>query len=156
MGKILLAVRIRGGVNAPTRYEDTLRMLRMERNNTATLLDDRPEYLGMLQKAKDYITWGEPTIETIRLVLKSRGRVTGDKAIDQDLLKALGYESIEALALALHSGETELHRLEGVKPFFRLSPPSKGFKRSVKRPYKNDGELGYRGEAINELIKKMC
>jgi large subunit ribosomal protein L30 len=37
-----------------------------------------------------------------------------------------------------------------------MHPPKKGFKRTVKRPYRDRGELGYRGEAINELIKRMC
>jgi hypothetical protein len=26
----------------------------------------------------------------------------------------------------------------------------------VKRPYRSKGELGYRGEDINELAKRMC
>ncbi len=156
MGKCLLAIRIRGGVNVPTRDEDNLRMLRMDRNNSATLLDDRPEYLGMLQNAKDYVTWGEPNVQTVRLILEKRGRVSGDKPINQDALRAIGYESFEALASALHTGEAELNKIEGVKPFFRLHPPSKGFKQSVKRPYRSAGELGYRGEAINELAKRMC
>jgi large subunit ribosomal protein L30 len=156
MGKCLLAIRIRGGVNIPTRDEDNLRMLRMDRNNTATLLDDRPEYLGMLQRAKDCVTWGEPDVGTVRLILEKRGRIPGNKPLDQDTLGAMGYESIEALASALHAGEAELHKIEGVKPFFRLHPPSKGFKRSVKHPYRSAGELGYRGEAINELAKRMC
>jgi hypothetical protein len=26
----------------------------------------------------------------------------------------------------------------------------------VKRPYRSKGELGYRGEAINELAIRMC
>jgi len=154
--RCLLAIRIRGGVNASVRVEDTLRMLRMERNMAATLLDDRPDYTGMLQKAKDRITWGEPTAETIRLLLEKRGRVPGDGPIDAETLSALGYESHDALAAALHACQVEIHRLDGVKPFFRLHPPSKGFKRTVKRPYRARGELGYRGEAINDLAKRMC
>lgn len=154
--KCLLAIRIRGGVNASVKVEDTLRMLRMDRNNTSTLLDDRPEYLGMLQRAKDYITWGEPTAETVRLVLEKRGRAEGDARIDSKVLEALGYSSVDELASGIMSGETEFHKLEGVKPFFRLHPPNKGFKRSVKRPYRSRGELGYRGESINELAKRMC
>lgn len=156
MGKCLLAIRIRGGVNASHRVEDTLRMLRMDRNNTATLLDDRPEYLGMLQRAKDYITWGEPTVETVQLILERRGRVLGDRPVSTEALSGLGYETLDKLAEALHGGEAEIQKLEGLKPFFRLHPPSKGFKRTVKRPYRSKGELGYRGEAINELAKRMC
>lgn len=156
MGRCLLAIRIRGGLNAPAFVEDTLKMLRMGRNNSATLLDDRPEYLGMLQKAKDYITWGEPTLETVRLLLEKRGRAFGDGPIGDGILEGLGHETIDDLALKLHSGEVAINELEGIKPFFRLHPPSKGFKRSIKRPYGSRGELGYRGEAINDLAKRMC
>ena len=154
--KCLVAIRIRGGVNASARVEDTLRMLRVDRNNTATLLDDRPEFLGMLQRAKDYITWGEPTKETILLMLEKRGRADGDAPITSEALKDLGYSSMDDLATAIISGEAEFHKLDGVKPFFRLHPPRKGFKRSVKRPYGSKGELGYRGESINELARRMC
>ena len=152
----LLAIRIRGGVNAPVRVKDTLRMLRMERNNTATLLDDRPNYLGMLQKAKDWITWGEPTLETIRLLLEKRGKAIGGRQIDAETLTALGYEDLDELAAVLHACKIEFNKLDGVKLFFRLHPPSKGFKRTVKRPYRAHGELGYRGDAINDLARRMC
>jgi len=154
--RCLLAIRIRGGVNASVRVEDTLRMLRMDRNNTSTLLDDRPDYQGMLQKAKDWITWGEPTVETIRLLLEKRGRTPGGRRVDEETLKTLGYEDFNNLASDLQSCQVALNGLDGVKPFFRLHPPSKGFKRTVKRPWGARGELGYRGEAINDLAKRMC
>ncbi|TRO48355.1 50S ribosomal protein L30, partial [Candidatus Bathyarchaeota archaeon] len=128
--KCLLAIRIRGGVNASHRQEDTLRMLRIDRNNTATLLDDRAEYAGMLQHAKDYITWGEPNLETVSLLLKKRGRRVGDHPIEEGSLGGLGYDSFDSLAKAILEGEADFSKLEGIKPFFRLHPPSKGFKRS--------------------------
>jgi large subunit ribosomal protein L30 len=140
----------------PTRVKDTLKMLRMDRNNFSTLLDDRPEYTGMLQRAKDYITWGEPTAETVRLLIEKRGRIEGDRPIDLEALKVLGYSSIDELTSVIINKGIELHKLEGIKPFFRLRPPRKGFKYSVKRPYGSKGELGYRGESINELAKRMC
>lgn len=154
--KCILVIRIRGGVNVSHKNEDTLRMIRVDRNNFATLLDDRPEYKGMLQRVKDYVTWGEPTVDTIKHLLEKRGKLYGDKPINEEALKALGYDSIEALASALSSVEAQYHKLEGIKPFFRLSPPSKGFKNTVKRAYTNKGELGYRGDAINELAYKMA
>jgi large subunit ribosomal protein L30 len=154
--KSLLAIRIRGGVNCPKRVEDTLRMLRVDRNNYATLLDDRLDYQGMLQKAKDYITWGEPDAETIRIMLETRGEAPGGVKLTDEYVKGLGYEGLGQLAEKLHGCELDVNKLEGVKPFFRLHPPKKGYKRSVKRPYNNKGELGYRGEAINELARRMC
>jgi len=154
--KCILVIRIRGGVNATMRVEDTLKMLRLDRNMASTLLDDRPEYKGMLQHAKDYITWGEPTVETVRVLLEKRGKQVGDDPISEDTLKSLGYDSLDALASALCSGNVEFHKLEGVKPFFRLRPPKTGFKRTGQRPYRSWGALGPRGEAINELAKRMA
>jgi large subunit ribosomal protein L30 len=154
--KSILAIRIRGQINVPNRIKDTLKMLRIDRNNYASLLDDRPDYKGMLQKAKDYITWGEPSENTIKLILNKRAEIPGRKKLDETTVKALGFDSIEALAKALHKCEIDINKIKGLKPFFRMHPPKKGFKRSVKRPYNSKGELGYRGDAINELVKRMC
>ena len=41
----------------------------------------------------------------------------------------------------------------GLKPLFRLNPPSKGFK-ATRLGYPK-GDLGYRGGKINELLKRM-
>jgi large subunit ribosomal protein L30 len=153
--KIILAIRIRGGVNASKQVEDTMKMLRMLRNNSSTILDNEPTTLGMLQKAKDFITWGEPTKETIHLLLSKRGRTIGNGDITGEILN-LGFSNLLDLASAIHDGKVEFHKLKRVKPFFRLHPPKKGFKRSIKRPYRSKGELGYRGEAINELAKRMA
>jgi large subunit ribosomal protein L30 len=154
--KTIFVVRIRGGVDAQKTVEATLTMLRMERNNYATILKESPSYTGMLRKAKDYVTWGEPSVEIVKLLLETRGKLTGDEKMTDEALKGLGYESIEKLANAIVAGEVEFSQLNDVKPFFRMHPPKKGFKRTVKRPYKDHGELGYRGDAINELIKRMC
>ncbi len=154
--RTLFVVRIRGGVDAQKTVEATLTMLRMERNNYATILKESPSYTGMLRKVKDYVTWGEPTAETLKLLLEKRGKLVGDEKVTDDALKTLGYESVESLANTIATGGVEFSQLNGVKPFFRMHPPKKGFKKTVKRPYRDNGELGYRGEAINELIKRMC
>jgi large subunit ribosomal protein L30 len=154
--KTIFVVRIRGGVDAQKTVEATLTMLRMERNNYATILKGSPSYTGMLRKAKDYVTWGEPSVEIVKLLLETRGKLTGDEKMTDEALKGLGYESIEKLANAIVAGEVEFSQLNDIKPFFRMHPPKKGFKRTVKRPYKDHGELGHRGDAINELIKRMC
>ena len=154
--KTFFVVRIRGGIDAQKTVKATLTMLRMEKNNYATIIKDSPSYSGMLRKAKDYITWGEPTADVVKTLLEKRGKLTGDVKVTDEALKGLGYDSLDALANAIASGEVEFSQLNGIKPFFRMHPPKKGFKRTVKRPYNDHGELGYRGEAINELIKRMC
>lgn len=155
-GKCLLVIRIRGGVNAPRRVEDTLRMLRLNRNNTATIIDDRPEYRGMLQRVKDWVTWGEVRPETIKMLLERRGKTIGDHPIEAQTLEKLGFSSMRDLAEAIAEGKIQFRKLKEIKPFFRLHPPKGGFKKSIKRSYTDRGELGYRGEEINELAERMC
>jgi len=46
-----------------------------------------------------------------------------------------------------------LLKKKGDGPLFRLSPPTKGYK-SIKIHYPK-GALGYRGEAINTLLRRM-
>ena len=152
----LLAIRIRGQINVSKQEEDTLRMLRIDRNNYATIIDNRSSYLGMLNEAKDFITWGEPSVETISLLLKKRGRIQGNKRIEKQEISALGFNDFEDLAKSIYIGEKEIQKMKPLKPFFRLHPPRGGFKNSIKRPFRNRGELGYRGVKINDLAKKMC
>jgi len=154
--KSLLVIRIRGTINVSQRERDTMRFLRVDRNNYASIIDDRADYKGMLQKAKDWITWGEPDVETVKEMLEKRGRLPGDARLTEEHVKEFGFESFEDLATKLVNCEVGLHQIEGLKPFFRMHPPKKGFKKSVKRPYRSKGELGYRGEAINELARRMC
>ncbi|MFB0543528.1 MAG: 50S ribosomal protein L30 [Candidatus Bathyarchaeia archaeon] len=153
--RCLLAIRIRSEINATERVKDTLKMLRMGRNNYATLLDDRPSYLGMLRLVKDWVTWGEASYETILRLFKERGETPGRGRIDEETLKRLGYRSAEDLSKAIYNCEVEFPELKGIKPFFRLHPPKKGFKGKIKRPYGAGGEAGYRGEEINDLASKM-
>lgn len=153
--KCLVAVRIRGISDISQEIKDTLNMLRLNRNCHATLLDDRPAYKGMLQKSKDYLTWGEVSQENIALLLKKRGRLVGDKKLTDQYATELGYKSLDALAAAMFKLEIGCSDLPNVKPVFRLRPPKKGFKGKVRRSYAAGGELGYRGNAINDLLKRM-
>ena len=130
-------------------------MLYLNRNCHATLIDNRPSYLGMLRKAKDYITWGEASKESIALLLKERGRITGNKKLTNEHIQETGYKSLDDLAEAIHKTEVEYKNLPNIKPVLRLHPPKKGFKGKVKKSYAAGGATGYRGENINDLIKRM-
>jgi large subunit ribosomal protein L30 len=151
----LAVIRIRGGIKALGVANRTLKMLNLTRVNHCVLVDDDPSTLGMLQEAKDYITWGEIKPETLEHLLKKRGRLQGDKHLTDEIVKSgTEFSSIKELANAICDGKTELKVLPQLKKVFRLHPPRKGYK-STKRPFKDLGDLGYRGERINELILKM-
>jgi len=57
---------------------------------------------------------------------------------------------------SLIEGKSKISDVDGLKKFFKLHPPRGGFERmGIKKPYTVGGVLGYRGDKINLLIKKM-
>ena len=74
-------IRVRGIVNIRGEIKDTLNMLRLHRVNHCVLISETPEYKGMLQKVKDYVTWGEVDGAILTDILKTRGKLAGDKEI---------------------------------------------------------------------------
>ncbi len=148
-------IRVRGRTGVRKEIVDTLRMLRLTRVNHCVLIPDTPSYRGMLQKVKDYVTWGEINEETLARLIRYRGRLIGDKEItDEYIQESMGFETIEDLAKAIVEGKVLYKDIPNVKPVFRLHPPLKGWEKT-KRHYTEGGALGYRGDKINELILRM-
>ncbi len=141
-------IRIRGSVNVANEIEDTLKMLRLNRVNHCVVIPDNPNYMGMLQKARSYITWGEITQDTLERLVTKRGRLSKDERVPGKDAKGIARKILRNNTLKAPEGEKEW-----IKPVFRLSPPSKGY-RSVRRDFPR-GDLGNREEKINELIKRM-
>jgi len=153
--KCLAVIRIRGLIDVRGEIEDTLNMLRLNRNCHAVLIDDRPSYLGMLKKVENYVTWGEVSKDTIAMLLKKRGRTKGNGRLTDEYAKKVEYKSLDELAEAIWKLEVEYKNLPDIEPVFRLHPPRKGYKGGIKKSYRAGGSLGYRGEDINELLKRM-
>jgi large subunit ribosomal protein L30 len=153
--KRIAVVRIRGVISAQREARETLTLLRLDHTNHAILIDDRPSYKGMLQKINSYVTWGEITKETVAVMLEKRARLVGNKKLTGEYLEKIGFKTFEDLADAIVTGKVEHGKLPFITPIFKLHPPSKGYKGNVKKSFKAGGESGYRGEAINDLVKRM-
>ena len=162
--KLYAIIRIRGRVDVRPDVEYTLSLLRLHRKYRLVLYpSSTPGIEGMLRKVRDWVTWGEIDRETLVELLRTRGRVPGNKPLTDEYVKEkLGLSGIDELADKLLKGEIMLHKLYDrkrkiwvIKPVFRMHPPRGGFKGSIKKHYGAGGELGYRGPAINELIKRM-
>lgn len=147
-------IRIRGRTGIKRNIADNLDMLNLTRISHAVVIPDTPSYRGMLQKGKDYITWGEITEDTYKVLLSQRGRLPGNKRVtDEYVAENTDYATVDELAVALFNGETTLKEC-GLKPIFRLSPPKKGYE-GTKKTFVEGGSLGYRAENINDLLLKM-
>jgi large subunit ribosomal protein L30 len=153
--KCLVAVKVRGEISAQREAKETTAMLGLTHSNHAVILNSKPAFRGMLKRAQSYVTWGEASKETVALMLKKRGKLAGGKPLTDEAAQKLGYKSLDDLVDAVANCKTDYWKLEGVQKVFRLHPPKKGFKGKTKRSYNAGGEAGYRGEAINELVKRM-
>lgn len=154
----LVAVRLRGNAGVSKDLRATLNMLRLRRRHNAVVLYSKPDTLGMLRKVKDYITWGEADKTLLKALLAKRCRPLGTAELTAKYLKEkLEAPSIEKLAEMIERGEIPLAKLwaAGIPTVFHLHPPKGGFKRSLKRPIADGGELGYRGKEIASLVSKM-
>ncbi|RAH16697.1 MAG: 50S ribosomal protein L30 [Methanobacteriota archaeon] len=152
-----LVVRVRSDINVRHDIKKTMHSLNLTKVNHAVLVPNRPEIIGMLKKAKDYITWGEPSKDTIESLIRERGKMVGDIPITDDLVKEYSnFKGIKALADALVSGEAEIKSVENMKRVFRLHPPrgTKGWG-GIKRTFVTGGALGNRGTEINSLVERM-
>ncbi len=152
--ELLAVVRIRGTVDQPQDIKHALNLLNLTRPNHACVVPNDSTHNGMLQKLKDVVTWGEINKTTLTDLIKKRGRTKGNKKIDAKFLKEHKFESTTDFITAVFDGKADMRRIEGLKPLFRLHPPRKGFK-SVKNPITRGGDLGYRGEKINDLLNRM-
>lgn len=152
--KCLVVVKVRGDISAKREAKETLEMLHLGHTNHAAMIDNRPAFLGMLQRVQSYVTWGEVSKETVALMLKKRGKIVGGKALTEENVKDLGFQSIDEMAEALYSCKAEQWKI-GMQPLFKLHPPKRGYKGTTKKSFKAGGEAGYRGEAINALVKRM-
>jgi large subunit ribosomal protein L30 len=121
----IAVVRVRGVIGPYFDIRRTLELLKLHRKNCCTVLPNSPNMVGMLKVAKDYVTWGEIDDETYKLLVERRGQKD-----PKDPKKVLNT--------------------------FNLAPPRKGYgRKGIKQPFAASGALGYRGEKMNDLVKRM-
>ncbi|MBI4147284.1 uL30 family ribosomal protein [Candidatus Woesearchaeota archaeon] len=128
----LAVVLVRGMVKVVKPIKETLMMLNLNRKNHCVVIEDTPAYNGMLFKVKDYITWGEIDEATFAELVHKRGQLSDGRG-----------KSVE-----INGKKYKRH--------FALNPPLKGFgRKGIKTSFKVGGGLGYRGEKMNDLVKRM-
>ena len=116
----IAAIRIRGKINVRYDLESNLSLAGLKRKNSCIIVEANPVNMGMLKRAKDFITYGEISEETLKK-LKEKKKPSKEK-------------------------ENKL--------IYNLPNPKKGF-RAIKRGFNQGGDLGYRGDKINELLGRI-
>lgn len=150
----LAVLLVRGIINTHPDVRKTLDLLRLRKKNSCVVLDNNEINKGMLQKVKDYTTYGVVDEAFFKELLDKRGELIGQTKIS-DAKKV----DTAKLAKEYFSGAIKLNQFEEkymIKPFFRMAPPIGGFERKgIKMPFARGGVLGNRDEKMSELLKKM-
>jgi len=154
--KKIAVIRIRGSFGVRKEIKDTMNMLRLYNQNHCIIIDSSPNYIGMLKKIKDYVTWGEIDEKTFNELISRRGKIIANKSLTESYLKEKVKLSFEEFTKEFFNFKKNLKDIPGFKLYFKLKPPVKGFERKgIKVPYSMGGVLGYRKENINGLILRM-
>ena len=154
MAKAYLVIRIKGQADVPHWANTTLNLLKLEKKYRAIILPVKANTEGMLRKIQHFISWQEVDLPTTKELLDKKGRRAGYKKITAEDISEAGFKTIDELATSLSEGKTSMTKLKPLKPWFALSPPRKGFKRSTKRLYGQKGILGHNKE-LTTLVKRM-
>ncbi|MFB6193197.1 MAG: uL30 family ribosomal protein [Candidatus Nanohaloarchaea archaeon] len=70
---MIAAIRVRGDVDASDEASATLQNMNLERRNQCVVYEDTDSIQGMLNKAKDYITFGQVSDEALELLGERKG-----------------------------------------------------------------------------------
>ena len=141
MAKSFLVVRIKGQADCPYWATTTMTLLKLDKKYRATIIQNTDSALGMLRKIQHYVAWQEIDTETVKELLDKKARKSGYKKITNDDITSIGFKTIDELASSLADGKTTMSKLKPMKPWFALSPPRHGFKRSTKKLYGQKGLL---------------
>ncbi len=154
MAKAYLVIRIKGQPDVPYWANTTLRLLKLEKKYRAIILPVKENTDGMLKKIQHFVSWQEVDLPTTKELLDKKGRRSGYKKITTEDISEAGFKTIDELATSLSEGKTNMTKLKPLKPWFALSPPRQGFKRSTKRLYGQKGILGHNKE-LTTLVRRM-
>ncbi|MCI4353166.1 MAG: uL30 family ribosomal protein [Thermoplasmata archaeon] len=144
-----IVVRVRGGIHSRRDIRQALDELHLTRPNHATVIPEEPSFRGTLMATQGYVTWGEAEAETVSALLAARGQTRAGARLSAP---TAGTPPLANLVTAVLGNG--LARVKTLKPLVRLTPPKGGWK-STKKPFSLGGALGYRGRAINDLVRRM-
>ncbi len=141
-GAKIAVVRVRGLIGVRHDIDNTLKKLRLYKKNHCVVVPRTENYLGMVRKISDYVTWGDIDEKTYDALVEKRmeeytGRVSDRKG-------KINYNRFIDV------------NVKRIKKIFRLNSPKKGYgRKGVKISFTKGGALGYRGDKIKDLILRM-
>ena len=165
--KIVFVMRIRGLNDMHPKTKKVLQILRLRQIHNGVFLRVNKPVMNMLRIVEPYITYGYPSLKTVRELIYKRGygKVGAGKqriplTENQIIEKELGEKTegrIICIEDVIHEIYTAGPHFKQVSNFlwpFKLSAPLGGYTQK-RTHYIEGGEAGQREEAINALVRRM-
>lgn len=165
--KVAFVIRIAGINGLHPRTKKILQLLRLRQINNGVFVKLNKPMINMLRLVEPYITWGYPSVKSIKDLMYKRGYLKVGKqrlAITDNHLIETHLAQTKPECKHIVCIEDIIHEIATVGPAFKqvnnslypfkLSSPLGGLK-NKKRHFLDDGDFGCREDKINALIKKM-
>jgi len=162
--KLLFVVRIVGIIKMAPKPRKVLQLLRLRQLHNGVFLKVNKPILQMLKLVQPYVTYGYPTLKTVRELVYKRGFGKVNKQriplSDNEIIEGnLGKHDIHGMEDLIHEIFTVGPHFKQASNFlwpFKLSAPRGGFvcKRHGYGEMKG-GDWGNREENMNELVSRM-
>jgi len=162
--KLLFVTRIVGIIKISPKPRKVLQLLRLRQLHNGVFLKVNKPILQMLKLVQPYVTYGYPSLKTVRQLIYKRGYAKVNKqrlplTDNQIIADKLGEQGIYGMEDLVHEIYTVGPKFKQANNFlwpFKLSAPRGGFK-CKRHGYceMNGGDWGNREEKINELVSRM-
>mmetsp|Transcript_80356 Transcript_80356/g.157662 ORF Transcript_80356/g.157662 Transcript_80356/m.157662 type:complete len:256 (-) Transcript_80356:54-821(-) len=163
--KLLFVVRIVGIIKISPKPRKVLQLLRLKQLHNGVFLKVNKPILQMLKLVQPYVTYGYPSLKTVRELIYKRGyakvnkqriRITDNSVISDNLGEKCGLHGAEDLVHEIFTVGPNFKQASNFLWPFKLSAPRGGFK-CKRHGYceMKGGDWGNREETINELIGRM-
>jgi len=162
--KLLFVVRIVGIIKMAPKPRKVLQLLRLRQLHNGVFLKVNKPILQMLKLVQPYVTYGYPSLKTVKELVYKRGfgkvnkqRIPiSDNEVISTTLGEKGLHGVEDLIHEIYTVGPHFKQASNFLWPFKLSAPRGGFvcKRHGYGEMKG-GDWGNREENINELIARM-
>jgi large subunit ribosomal protein L7e len=162
--KLLFVVRIKGILKLSPKPRKILQLLRLRQIHNGVFLKVNKPILNMLKCVQPYVTYGYPTLKTVRELVYKRGagklnkqRIPlSDNAVVSAALGKHGLHGVEDVVHEIFSTGPHFKQASNFLWPFKLSAPRGGL---VNKRHgfceQRGGDWGNREDLINELISRM-
>ena len=160
--RVAFVIRIRGVNKLDPRSVRILRLLRLRQLHNGAFVRINKATVNLLRRVEPYITFGYPSVETIRKLVLKRGYgkvnhqripLTNNRIVEGALGK-FGIVSVEDLIHEIATVGPHFKEANNFLWTFKLRGPRGGFAQK-RHPFQRRGDWGNREHLINDLIKRM-